>query len=64
MMKKLFLFTLLISSLLIVGCGNNVSDPTNDGGTVVESPYKANGISSILRVKVINFSVWTVILIK
>lgn len=50
-MKKLFLFTLLISSLLIVGCGNNVSDPTNDGGTVVESPYKANGISSVYEGK-------------
>ena len=51
MMKKLFLFTLLISSLLIVGCGNNVSDPTNDGGTVVESSYKANGISSVYEGK-------------
>ncbi len=46
MMKKLFLFTLLVSSFLVISCKNNTTNSTSG-----ELDYKANGISSIYEGK-------------
>ena len=48
-MKKLFLFTLLVSSFLVISCKNNTTDSTSGGASTpppAESEYKSNGISS------------------
>lgn len=47
MMKKLFLSALLVSSFLVISCGNDSTNPTNDGSgtTPTASEYKANGIA-------------------
>ena len=47
MMKKLFLFTLLVSSFLVISCKNNTTNSTSGGW----GDYKANGISSIYEGK-------------
>ena len=43
-MKKLFLFTLLVSSFLVISCGNSSTGPTDSSVTTTDE-YKANGIS-------------------
>ncbi|CRF31859.1 hypothetical secreted protein [Brachyspira suanatina] len=48
MMKKLFLFTLLVASFLVISCSNGPTNPTNGSTTKpTTEEYKANGISSI-----------------
>ena len=51
MMKKLFLFTLLVSSFLVISCKNNTTNSTSGGWGEIKLDYKANGISSIYEGK-------------
>lgn len=48
MIKKLFLFTLLAASFLVISCNNSPTTPEDNGSTTkpTTEEYKANGISS------------------